>query len=102
MTLLKRLRGSLMGAGLLGASAVALAASPAAHKTGLQAQVQEVSAQITAARTQNAALQAQVAQMEQQSVAQQKQLQQRDAEIAALQQKLRAAGVPASAVSTGP
>jgi flagellar motility protein MotE (MotC chaperone) len=102
MTLLKWLRGSLMGAGLLGASAVALAASPAAHKTGLHAQVQEVSAQITAARTQNAALQAQVAQMEQQSVAQQKQLQQRDAEIAALQQKLRAAGVPASAVSTGP
>jgi flagellar motility protein MotE (MotC chaperone) len=102
MTLLKRLRGSLIGAWLLGASAVALAAPPAAHKTSLRAQVQEIGAQITAARTQNTALQAQVAQMEQQSAAQQKQLQQRDAEIAALQQKLRAAGVPASAVSTGP
>ncbi|TAN06989.1 MAG: hypothetical protein EPN38_06755 [Rhodanobacteraceae bacterium] len=94
--------GRLLGVALLGVATAAFAAPPPAHKMSLQEQVQDISAQITAARTQNAALQAQVTQMEQQSAAQQKQLQQRDAEIAALQQKARAAGVPASALSTGP
>jgi peptidoglycan hydrolase CwlO-like protein len=92
-------------AALLGASGVLAAAPPAsghAHKAAaLQAQVKDVDAKITDARSQNAALQAQVSQLEQQNAARAKQLQARDAEIVALQQKLQAAGVPVSAASAG-
>lgn len=77
-----------------------VAAPPAGSGAGdVAAQLKDVNARITAARTHHKVLQAQVAQMEQQNAAQQKQLQQKDAEIAALQQKLRAGGAPAPAHS---
>ena len=93
----------LMAVLALGMAAPSMAAPPAAHSTAaLQAQQKDVDARLAAARTRHAALQAQVTQQEQQNAAQHKQLQQRDAEIATLQQKLRAAGVPASALSSAP
>ena len=98
-------RGALLCATLLGTSVAAMAAPPAASRTGntadLQAQVKDVDAKIAAARAHNAALQARMTQLEQQNSAQQKRMQQRDAEIAALQQKLQAAGGPAATASGG-
>ena len=105
MALHPSLRSIVLGTALLGAPSVLMAAPPASGHAGktaaLQAQVKDVDAKVTAARTQNATLQAQISQMEQQNAASAKQLQARDAEIAALQQKLQAAGVPASATSAG-
>ena len=95
----KMMRGWFAGAVALGFSLAAVAAPPRA--SGLAAQVANVDAQITAARTQNTQLQTEVTQLEQHNAAQQQQLQQRDAEIAALQKKLQAAGVPAAAGSAG-
>lgn len=87
-------------------SIVAVGATPpASHTTAsaaaVQAQLEDVDAQITAARTQQARLQSQVTQMEQQNAARKQQLQQRDATIAALQKKLAAAGVPAASATAG-
>lgn len=99
-------RETILGAALFAASMAIMAMPPPAHQQGghaaiLHAKLQNVDAEITAARSRNADLQAQVTQMEQQNAAQQKQLQQRDAEIASLQQKLHAGGIPVASASAG-
>lgn len=104
MPLQGSLRICLLSAVLLGTPLAAEAAPPAppAGKTALQAQQQDVDAKLAAARARHAALQAEMAQLEQHNVLQQRQLQQRETDIASLQQQLRAAGVPASALSSAP
>jgi len=98
----KSILAGLVGLLALCAAAPIMAAPPAAHSTTrLQAQLRDVDAKLATAHSKNEALQAQVAQLEQQNAAKQQQMQQRDARIAALQKQLQAAGVPASAATTG-
>ncbi|MBS0382908.1 MAG: hypothetical protein JSR56_10775 [Proteobacteria bacterium] len=107
MTLRNTLRMGLSGGVLLVASLAVVAAPPAAPGSAsatarLQAQQKDVDAKLVAARARHDALQAEMTQLEQHNALQKKQLQQRDSDIASLQQQLRAAGAPASALSSAP